>query len=84
MKDLRGKTAFITGGGSGVGLGQAKVFGGAGMKIVIADIREDHLDAARTELESRGVELHAIRLDITDRGAYARAADEAERRRVLC
>ena len=45
MKDLAGKVAFITGGGSGVALGQAKAFAAAGMKIVIADIRRDHLDA---------------------------------------
>jgi hypothetical protein len=46
MKELRGRTAFITGGGSGVGLGQAKAFAAAGMNVVIADIREDHLDSA--------------------------------------
>ncbi len=44
MKDLAGKVAFITGGGSGVALGQAKVFADAGMKVVIADIRQDHLE----------------------------------------
>ena len=46
MKDLAGKVAFITGGGSGVALGQAKAFAAHGMKIVIADIRQDHLDSA--------------------------------------
>ena len=47
MKDLEGKVAFITGGGSGVAFGQAKVFAEeAGMKVVIADIRQDHLDQA--------------------------------------
>ena len=39
MKDFNGKVAVITGGGSGVGLGQAKVFSKAGAKVVIADIR---------------------------------------------
>ena len=39
MKDVKGKVAFITGGASGVGLGMAKVFTRAGMKVVIADIR---------------------------------------------
>jgi NAD(P)-dependent dehydrogenase (short-subunit alcohol dehydrogenase family) len=80
MKDLSGKVAFITGGGSGVALGQAKVFSAAGMKVVIADIREDHLADATTYFRSQpGAQVHPIHLDITDRAAYARAADEAER-----
>ena len=79
MKELRGKTAFITGGGSGVGLGQAKVFAGAGMNVVIADIRQDHLDEALASLRETGARVHGIRLDITDRKVYADAADEAER-----
>lgn len=79
MKELRGKTAFITGGGSGVGLGQAKVFAGAGMNVLIADIRQDHLDEALASLRESGARVHAIRLDITDRKAYADAAAETER-----
>ena len=79
MKDFKGRVAFITGGGSGVGLGQARVFGQAGCKVVIADIREDHLEAGMTALREQGTEAHAVKLDITDREAYARAADEAEK-----
>jgi len=80
MNDLEGKVAFITGGGSGVALGQAKVFAEeAGMKVVIADIREDHLEEAMAHFARKNVPVHAIRLDITDREAYVRAADEAER-----
>jgi NAD(P)-dependent dehydrogenase (short-subunit alcohol dehydrogenase family) len=80
MRDLEGKTAFITGGGSGVALGQAKVFSEeAGMRVVIADIRQDHLDHALAYFAAKGRPVHAIRLDITDRKAYQSAADEAER-----
>jgi NAD(P)-dependent dehydrogenase (short-subunit alcohol dehydrogenase family) len=79
VKELRNKTAFITGGGSGVGLGQAKAFAAVGMNVVIADIRQDHLDEALTSLRATGARVHAIRLDITDRKACAEAADEAER-----
>lgn len=80
MRDLQGKVAFITGGGSGVALGQAKVFAEeAGMKVVVADIRQDHLDAAVRWFAEKKLPVHAIRLDITDRAAYVRAADEAER-----
>jgi len=46
MQNLPGKTAFVTGGASGIGLGIAKALLGAGMKVVIADIREDHRASA--------------------------------------
>jgi NAD(P)-dependent dehydrogenase (short-subunit alcohol dehydrogenase family) len=76
MREVEGKVAFVTGGASGVGLGMAKAFLGAGMKVVVADIREDHLEEALGQL--RG-DVHPIRLDVTDRAGFASAADEAER-----
>ena len=76
--DFAGRTAFITGGASGAGLGQAKVFGRAGCKVCIADIRGQALEQALAELRGDGIECHGIALDITDREAFARAADEAE------
>jgi NAD(P)-dependent dehydrogenase (short-subunit alcohol dehydrogenase family) len=85
MRDVEGRVAFITGGGSGVGLGMAKSFVAAGMRVAIADIREHHLVEAEAEL---GGAAYAIRLDVTDREAFARAADETERAlgkvHVLC
>jgi NAD(P)-dependent dehydrogenase (short-subunit alcohol dehydrogenase family) len=79
MQNLEGKVAFITGGGSGVALGQAKVFAEeARMRVAIADIRRDHLDEALKHFSSRNLPVHAIELDITDRSAYARAAGEVE------
>jgi NAD(P)-dependent dehydrogenase (short-subunit alcohol dehydrogenase family) len=47
------------------------------MKVVIADIRQDHLDEAMAQLDGEAV--HPVRLDVTDRAAMAAAADEAER-----
>ena len=79
MQNLPGKTAFVTGGASGIGLGIAKSLLRAGMNVVIADIREDHLEAAKAELGDPG-RLLAIRLDVTDRADFARAADAAEAR----
>lgn len=80
MKDLAGKTAFITGGASGVALGQAKVFAEeAGMKVAIADIRRDALDEAMEYFAGKDVTVHPVMLDLTDRAAYAAAADEVER-----
>lgn len=79
MKDFKDKVAFITGGANGVGLGQAKVFAKAGAKVVIADVRQDSLDAAMTYFDKTDYSIHPLLLDITDREAYARAADETER-----
>jgi NAD(P)-dependent dehydrogenase (short-subunit alcohol dehydrogenase family) len=76
--DFAGRTAFITGGASGAGFGQAKVFGRAGCKVCIADVRADAIDRALVDLRGEGIECHGIVLDITDREAFARAADEAE------
>ena len=78
MKNVEGKTAFITGGASGAGLGMAKVFSKNGMKVVIADIRSDSLDRAMSQFD-RNKAVHYIQLDVTDREAFAKAADEAER-----
>ena len=77
----QGKVAFITGGASGIGLGIAGAFVDAGMNVVIADLRQDHIAAALGHFEGRGQSqnIHAIRLDVTDREAMAHAADETER-----
>ena len=79
MKDFAGKIAFITGGASGAGFGQAQIFSEAGMKVVIADIRDDHLEEAMAYFKEKGADAHAIKLDVTDREGWATAADEVER-----
>lgn len=88
MKELAGKCAFVTGGASGVGLGMAEAFVGAGMKVVVADIEAAALDEAAAKLAALGGDVHAITLDVSDRAAMQRAADEAEDRfgavNVIC
>ncbi len=87
MQNLPGKTAFVTGGASGIGLGIAKALLGAGMNVVIADIRDDHLAAAEAELAG-GDKVLPLKLDVTDRTAFAAAADAAEAKfgkiHILC
>ena len=78
MKDFADKVLFITGGGSGAGLGQAKVFSEAGCKVVIADIRQDHLDEAVEYFRDKKATVHTIKMDITDRLAYEAAADAVD------
>ena len=79
LEDVRGKTAFITGGASGMGWGMAKAFGEAGMNVVIADVRREPLDQALKGFLDAGLKVHSILLDVTDRDQWAAAADEAER-----
>jgi NAD(P)-dependent dehydrogenase (short-subunit alcohol dehydrogenase family) len=76
VHEVEGRTAFVTGGASGIGLGMATAFAGAGMNVVIADLRPDHIETALDTLA--GNPIHAIELDVTDRDAFTRAADEAE------
>ena len=80
ISDFDGKIAFITGGGSGIGLGIAKEFLGRGAKCVLADLRSDHLENAVTALSAEGVgdRILPLVLDVTDREAFSRAADRAE------
>lgn len=90
MEHVEGKVAFITGGASGIGLGIAKAFVNAGMKVVISDIREDRMKEAIADFrrQGKGQNVYSIKLDVTDRKAFAEAADEAEREfgkvHVLC
>ena len=79
MKDLKGKVAFITGGASGIGLGIAKACAKYGMKVVIADMRQASLDEAKAYFQDKKAPVHYIKLDVTDRVAYAKAADETEK-----
>lgn len=79
MRDVAGKVAFITGGASGIGLGMARSFSAAGMKVAIADIEEQALAQAAASFAPSNAELIALRVDVTDRDAMARAADETER-----
>jgi NAD(P)-dependent dehydrogenase (short-subunit alcohol dehydrogenase family) len=80
MEEVAGKTAFVTGGASGIGLGMSEAFVAAGMNVVIADLRPDHVETAlqRFAKGGRSESVHAIALDVTDREGFARAAHGAE------
>jgi NAD(P)-dependent dehydrogenase (short-subunit alcohol dehydrogenase family) len=90
MQEVEGKTAFVTGGASGIGLGMTRAFASAGMNVVVADLRSDHIQTALAQLAEDGHEqrVHALELDVTDRDGFARAADDAEQAfgnvHVLC
>jgi NAD(P)-dependent dehydrogenase (short-subunit alcohol dehydrogenase family) len=79
MKDVEGKVAFITGGNSGIGLGIARTFLDAGMKVAITYRTKANLDEAMKHLQSAGDRVHAISVDVTDRKAMENAAVETEK-----
>ncbi len=64
MKNFNGKVAVITGGASGLGREFANRAADLGMKLVLADVQQDTLDQARTELEARGVQVLAMLCDV--------------------
>ena len=78
MKDVAGKVAFITGGASGMGLAMAKSFSAAGMKVAIADIEQAALDTAIASFGPTNADVIALKADVADREAMARAADATE------
>lgn len=78
MNRFAGRVAFITGAASGAGFGQALVFGRAGARIAVADVRADAVADAVARLEAQGIEAFGVPLDVTDREAYAAAADAVE------
>lgn len=69
MQDLKGKTAVITGGASGIGLAMAERFARAGMRIALADVEELALELAAERLRAGGTEVLALSTDVTEAGS---------------
>jgi NAD(P)-dependent dehydrogenase (short-subunit alcohol dehydrogenase family) len=74
MHDLAGKTAFVTGGASGIGLALGRAFAEAGMKVMLADIEADALAAAVESLSGFKPNVRAVACDVTDPESVRRAA----------
>jgi NAD(P)-dependent dehydrogenase (short-subunit alcohol dehydrogenase family) len=76
VRQLEGKTAIVTGAGSGIGLGLARTFARHGMSVALCDIRGDRLDAALAEVRGLGNAI-AVATDVSDRASVRNAADRA-------
>ena len=80
MDDLQGRVAVVTGGASGIGLALARRFVAEGMRLVLADVEVDALEAVATELRAAGAEVLTSRTDVSDAAAVeALAAASYER-----
>jgi len=74
MSTLEGKVAWVTGGGSGIGLAAAQALAAAGARVVLSGRRADVLAAAVEGIRAQGGQAEAQALDVTDAAAVAAAA----------
>jgi NAD(P)-dependent dehydrogenase (short-subunit alcohol dehydrogenase family) len=74
MRELAGKTAFVTGGAGGIGLSMATAFAQAGMKVMIADIETNALGTAVESLRKITSDIDGIICDVADAAGVERAA----------
>ncbi|HAK62866.1 MAG TPA: short-chain dehydrogenase [Alphaproteobacteria bacterium] len=88
MKDVKGKVAFVTGAASGMGLGMARAFAAAGMKVMIGDIEAEPAQRAVDELKGKGLQAACVKVDVTSLEAMQEAArktvDTFGKVHVLC
>jgi len=77
MRELAGKTAFVTGGAGGIGLSMAQAFAQAGMKVMIADIEAKALGAAVESLRKITPDIEGTICDVTEAESVERAAQAA-------
>jgi NAD(P)-dependent dehydrogenase (short-subunit alcohol dehydrogenase family) len=77
MKNFQGRVAVVTGAASGIGLATATRFAEEGMKVMLADIQQDALDTALSNLRSAGHEVHGVLTDVSQPQQLQNLADEA-------
>ena len=88
MRELDGRVALVSGGGSGIGRGIAIALAGEGMRVVVADIEADAAEAVAAELAASGAEAIAEVVDVSDVASVEALADRCDERYggvdVLC
>jgi NAD(P)-dependent dehydrogenase (short-subunit alcohol dehydrogenase family) len=74
MRELIGKTAFVTGGASGIGLALGRAFAQAGMKVMLADVEATALQAAVKSLQEFATDVRGTLCDVADPASVDHAA----------
>ena len=77
MREFAGKTAFVTGGAAGIGLALGRAFAQSGMKVMLADIETDALQAAVKSLQEISPDIRGTICDVADAESVERAAQAA-------
>ncbi|GKS97943.1 SDR family oxidoreductase [Acidovorax sp. SUPP3434] len=80
IESFQGKTAVLTGAGSGFGLECARIGAQRGMNLVLVDVQQDALDAAAAELQAAGAAVLARRVDVADAAQMAQLAADVQQR----
>ena len=78
ISDFKGKTAVITGAGSGFGLAVARISASLGMQLVLIDVQQDTLDDANAELQAAGAQTLVFRLDVSNAAQMEAMADSVK------
>ena len=80
IQDFKGKTAVLTGAGSGFGLECARIGAKLGMNLVLVDVQQDALDQATAEIEATGVQVLSRRVDVSSKDQMESLAALVEQR----
>ncbi|WP_302172802.1 SDR family oxidoreductase [uncultured Hydrogenophaga sp.] len=80
IQDFAGRTAVLTGAGSGFGLECARIGAQRGMKLVLVDVQQDALDRAAAELTAAGAEVMARRVDVSSAAEMEALAQDVVQR----
>ncbi|VWX63387.1 Short-chain dehydrogenase [Burkholderiales bacterium 8X] len=80
IQDFKGTTAVLTGAGSGFGLECARIGARLGMNLVLVDVQQDALEAARREMEAAGAAVLARQVDVADAAQMEQLARDVEQR----
>ncbi|MFN8040077.1 MAG: SDR family NAD(P)-dependent oxidoreductase [Acidimicrobiales bacterium] len=77
MEQLAGRVAVVTGGGGGIGRALGQRFAEEGMRVVLADVLAEPLEAAAAELRAEGHDVIAVATDVTDFASVEALRDQA-------
>jgi NAD(P)-dependent dehydrogenase (short-subunit alcohol dehydrogenase family) len=80
IQDFKGKTAVLTGAGSGFGLECARIGAARGMNLVLVDVQQDALDRAQAEIEATGAQVLARKVDVADAVQMEALAEAVQQR----
>ena len=78
ITNFAGKTAVLTGAGSGFGLECARIGAQKGMNLVLVDVQQEALDKAEAEMKAAGAKVLARRVDVSDAAQMQALADEVK------